>query len=625
MTRDEDSVTARRDGAPVLPAARSTPEGPDVEDGPTNPRGAASGPRPTLPNAEVTGERSESPDTSSEVLVAPRTSAAVAGARSAAEELRLGESARTRAYAVTAVALSATVVVEELAFDDQAAARVLTLVSFLTLGIVAGQVWRATAGKSARPLVRQLAAASCLALTVLTYRVGVFSPAPLVTTLGIAFFGLGEDRLVAYLFTAGAGIGYGVLASLVSLGLLADPGMIPATLAAPGAGLAMIAFVPIFHAATLWHARLTRRATLAALQRSNDWFREARQREVQLEEVNRDLDNLLRRNGDDEAANAGARAGAYVLRERIGQGAMGEVYAAKHSETGAVAAVKLLHPSMQEDALLVQRFLREGAAASKLRGANVVEIFEVGKLAEGGAPYLAMELLRGHDLAWHLRRRGQLSLDEVVSLVEHVAAGLEAARVAGVVHRDLKPQNLFLAQQPNAAPLWKILDFGVSRLADSGGTLTKDVIVGTPGYMSPEQATGAETSHRSDVFSFGAVVYRALTGEPPFSGEDTPQTLYQVVYKSPARPSAMVRGLPPDVDLVLAVAMAKDPADRFESASEMAQAMRLAARSTLDPRRRLQARTLIAALPWGAGVRDSSMQQLEDELSLRDAEAIEER
>ena len=613
MTRDDDSVTARR-------------ERPDMEDGPTHPRGVDSGPRPTLPAAaEVTGERSGSKEASSEVLVAPRTSAAGAGARSAAEELRLGESARGRAYAATALALSAMVVIEELVFDDEPAARVLTLVGFVALGVAAGQAWRTTAAKYARPAARQLAAASCLALTVLTYRVGVFSPAPLLTTLAIAFFGLGEDRLVAFVFTAVAGIAYAVLASLVSLGSIADPGMIPAALAAPGARVAMIALVPVFHAATLWHARLTRRATLAALQRSNAWYREARQREAQLEEVNRDLDNLLRQNGGDEAAQAGARAGAYVLRERIGQGAMGEVYAAKHAETGAMAAVKLLHPSMQEDALLVQRFLREGEAASKLRGANVVEIFEVGKLAEGGAPYLAMELLRGHDLAWHLRRRGQLSLDEVVSLVEQVAEGLEAARVAGVVHRDLKPQNLFLAQQPNAAPLWKILDFGVSRLADSGGTLTKDVIVGTPGYMSPEQATGAETSHKSDLFSFGAVVYRALTGEPPFPGEDTPQTLYQVVYKSPVRPSALVRGLPPDVDLVLALAMAKEPADRFESAKEMAQAMRLAARSGLDPRRRLQGRTLIAALPWGVGARDSSMQQLDDELSLRDAEAIEER
>ncbi len=328
--------------------------------------------------------------------------------------------------------------------------------------------------------------------------------------------------------------------------------------------------------------------------------------------------------GDAAAAHVGARAGPYTLRDRIGRGAMGEVYSAKHAESGGFAAVKLLHADMQEDSLLMQRFLREGEAASKLHAPNVVQIYEVGKL-EGGEPFLAMELLRGHDLGWHLRRRGQLSLDEVLSLVDQVAAGLEAARVGGVVHRDLKPQNLFLAQQTNAVPIWKILDFGVSRLADSGGTLTKDVIVGTPGYMSPEQAGGHVATHRSDIFSFGAVVYRALTGEPPFAAEDTPQTLYQVVYRNPIQPSALVQGLPPDVDLVVAIALAKDPADRFESALEMAAAMRLAAKSALDPQSRLQARTLLAALPWGTGTRDSSPgDDEEDELSLSDAEPIEE-
>ena len=383
----------------------------------------------------------------------------------------------------------------------------------------------------------------------------------------------------------------------------------------------MTAIVPLVYAAALWHARLSRRATLNAIQRSNNWFREARQREVQLDEANRDLDKLLKMNGGSDAAEyIGARAGAYLLRERIGRGAMGEVYSAKHVETGGLAAVKLLHTEMQEDALLIQRFLREGEAASKLHAPNVVQIFEVGHL-EDGAPYLAMELLRGHDLAWHLRRRGQLSLDEVLSLVEQVAAGLEVARIAGVVHRDLKPQNLFLAQQMNASPIWKILDFGVSRLADSGGTLTKNVIVGTPGYMSPEQAGGLNTTSRSDIFSFGAVVYRTLTGEPPFASADTPQTLYQVVYRNPQRPSALIAGLPPDIDLVLAIAMAKDPADRFESALEMAAAMRLAAKSALDPQKRLHARTLLAALPWGTETRDSSGEL--DELSLSDAEPID--
>jgi serine/threonine-protein kinase len=140
--------------------------------------------------------------------------------------------------------------------------------------------------------------------------------------------------------------------------------------------------------------------------------------------------------------------------------------------------------------------------------------------------------------------------------------------------------------------------------------------------MSPEQAAGTTASHRSDLFSFGAVVYRALTGNPPFAGEDTPQTLYQVVYRNPVRPGALVPGLPPDIDLVLAIALAKDPADRFDSAYEMAQAMAGAAKSALDPPLRLHARTLLAALPWGTDAR-TSVEEIEDELSLSDAEPID--
>ena len=153
-----------------------------------------------------------------------------------------------------------------------------------------------------------------------------------------------------------------------------------------------------------------------------------------------------------------------MLRDRIGRGAMGEVYAATDTESGELAAVKLLQSALLADDQLVARFLREGEAAAKLQAPNVVRIYEVGKM-DDGAPYIAMELLRGHDLGWHLRRRGALSLDEVCRPGEQVAQGSRRRAKAGVVHRDLKPQNLFLAQQHAAAPRWKILDFGVSRVA----------------------------------------------------------------------------------------------------------------------------------------------------------------
>ncbi len=521
-------------------------------------------------------------------------------------ELPREEAARARGFAVVAILVAALGFALEPVLGGALGVRAASVGGLVALGAVAAAVRRRASDplRYTRVAARGFGVAWLLGATALTYRLGVFSPAPVLTALAVTFFGLGEDRLLAGAFTALAAAGYALLATLIAIGTLPDAGFLRVLTVAPEVRAALVVLVPLSFALAHWQARVSRRAALEAIQRSNDWFREVRQREVQLEEANHDLDMLLKMSAGEIAPYTGITAGKYVLAERIGRGAMGEIYAARHAATGSTAAVKLLHPSMHEDAMLMQRFLREGEAASKLVAKNVVSIYEVGKL-DNGAPYIAMELLRGHDLGWHLRRRGQLSLDEALLLVEQVAAGLDAARLGGVVHRDLKPPNLFLAQQPNDAPMWKILDFGVSRMAGSSGTLTKDIIVGTPGYMSPEQACGLAATHRSDVFALGAVVYRALTGSPPFTAEDMPQTLYQVVYRNPPRPSELARALPPDVDLVLAVALAKDPADRFASAPAMADALKAASRHALDPELRVHARTLLAALPWSDPPRDS--------------------
>ena len=153
-------------------------------------------------------------------------------------------------------------------------------------------------------------------------------------------------------------------------------------------------------------------------------------------------------------------------------------------------------------------------------------------------------------------------------MIEQVARGLEVARLAGVVHRDLKPHNLF----QHHGGVWKILDFGVSKVLDSEGTLTGDGIVGTPQYMAPEQASGGQVTHLADVYALGAIAYRCLTGRSPFKGKDLAELVYQVVHVAPVRPSALgrVRRL---VEDVLAIAMAKDPRRRFASALSFAQAL----------------------------------------------------
>jgi len=162
------------------------------------------------------------------------------------------------------------------------------------------------------------------------------------------------------------------------------------------------------------------------------------------------------------------------------------------------------------------------------------------------------------------------------------------------VHRDLKPQNLFRVE--GAHPTWKILDFGVSKLADSAMGLTRGEAIGTPRYMAPEQARGEDVDARADVYSLAVVAYRALTGHPPFKGDDLP-VLMEVLARMPARPGALAE-LDPDVDAFFAVALAKQPAQRFQSAAELCEALAAALEGKLDPALRERAAALLAELSW---------------------------
>jgi serine/threonine-protein kinase len=323
-------------------------------------------------------------------------------------------------------------------------------------------------------------------------------------------------------------------------------------------------------------------------------------RAAQLVEANRDLDRALQAGAGKNGRHTGRLAGQWLLGAVIGRGAMGEVYEATHENGQSRAAVKTL-VSADPDQLL--RFRREAEIAAKVRSPGLVTLYEAGVI-DDSVPFLVMELLTGHDLSWHLRKSRQLDLDEVVALVDQVAAGLYDAHAAGIVHRDIKPQNLFRHEPASGGPAtWKILDFGVSKLTDSSGTLTQNMIVGTPGYMAPEQARGLSADARSDLFALGAVVYRSLTAQPAFKGNDTPAILFDVVYRAPRRPSELVPSLPEDMDRFLAIALAKRPADRFVSAGAFADALRVASKGGLPRELRLQADLLLAALPWGGRVR----------------------
>ena len=423
---------------------------------------------------------------------------------------------------------------------------------------------------------------------------GVFSAAAAVIPFGLFFFGLSRSRSATLAVYLACSIGYALVASLVTFGVLDDPGLVRAG-GDLGLGnrLALVGLAETIFFATFVVARRSYRAAAFALDQHERAVRDLAAREALLKEARLDLEGALRARGlgrfTDEVV------GSFRLGAILGRGGMGEVYDALHVDTEEPVAVKLLNADVLRDPDGVKRFMRECEAASKLDVPNVVRVIATSE-PSAPIPFIAMERLHGQDLAEHLRAAGRLEMPDVLMLLREVGAGLDAARAAGIVHRDIKPRNLFLAERGNAPAIWKILDFGVSKLA-SESTLTKQDMVGTPSYMAPEQASGGAVDHRSDLFALGVIAYRALTGRPAFSGDLVPQILYQVVHAMPPRPSLLAR-LPSDVDRVLAVALAKRPADRFDSGAAMADALDAAARRRLPTELRARADELLARMPW---------------------------
>lgn len=511
--------------------------------------------------------------------------------------LHAEETARMRGWAVAVMGLTAGALAFTPSLPGEMSRKLPFVVSIVALFVTAA--WarvRCSDDRRYTPFVfRVFSWIAAMTSIELVYFLGVYSPVPVVITLGITYVGLGLDRRYALIIPLFAIAGYTALAGLVTAGLLEDEGLIRAT------GLTLVPklfgaiMVPIVLLMTLGLARLSRRTLEAATRRTHEAQRLANEREAQLAEANQNLENALKAGRDGRWT--GALAGDWKLGEVIGRGAMGEIYAARHRANGAAAAVKLLRESAADNEKILERFWREGQIAGSLDVPNVVRVHEMGRI-DGRVPYIAMELLEGEDLARILRRRRVLHGGELDDLVAQVARGLDVAHVAGIIHRDLKPQNLFYAVTPERG-VWKILDFGISTLASSTGTLTQAAVVGTPGYMAPEQARSLPVDFRSDVFSLGAVIYRAITGRPPFTGNDTPQILFDVVYRMPQRPSEIGAGLTADVDAVLAIALAKDPNERFASAGELAEALSAAFRGRISSVSQRRADAILERHPWG--------------------------
>ena len=391
---------------------------------------------------------------------------------------------------------------------------------------------------------------------------GPFSAVVMVLMLGVVFIALGRARGTARVTTGLCIGGHVAIAVPIICRWLPDHGVLTSQYVDQAqlwaAELVIVAFLVSGYALGRW-ARSTSAAALAELQQA---MRVIGDKEQALAEV---VDQARRADRANEGRWTHQRMGSFKLGLVLGRGAMGEVYEAVRGD-GAPAAVKLLNARSTGSAALVERFHREMAVAAWLDSPHIVRVYELSP-PDAPVPYLAMERLHGTDLATRLRAENRMPSDELVVLLDQVARGLEVARSAGVVHRDLKPHNLFF----HGGATWKILDFGVSKVLGSEGTLTGAGIVGTPQYMAPEQASGGEVGHLADVYALGAIAYRCLTGRSPFKGRDLAELVYQVVHTPPIRPGALGR-VSPLIEDVLAIAMAKDPRRRFRSARAFALA-----------------------------------------------------
>ena len=283
-----------------------------------------------------------------------------------------------------------------------------------------------------------------------------------------------------------------------------------------------------------------------------------------------------------EAGELGTLAG-YRVQKLLGKGGMGAVYLALDAELNRPVALKVMLPRYAADARASERFRREARAAAAVKHDNVVTVYRVGQDERAG-PFIAMEFLSGHPLDEYLRRKGRLTVPQALRVGAEAASGLAAAHALGLVHRDIKPANLWL-EAPNGRV--KILDFGLARPVDANtfaGDLTRTgQVVGTPAYMSPEQARGEAVDHRSDLFSLGVLLYQLCTGARPFDRGSLMANMIALGTEHPTPVRALNADVPEALERVIHHLLEKEPAARPQSGSEVAAALRALERGAGAP------------------------------------------
>jgi eukaryotic-like serine/threonine-protein kinase len=283
----------------------------------------------------------------------------------------------------------------------------------------------------------------------------------------------------------------------------------------------------------------------------------------------------------DPDLEAGEVVGEYVIDGKLGQGGFGAVFRASHPLIGKVVAIKVLARRFSVDPEMVERFQAEARAVNQIRHRHIIDIFSFGRLADGRA-YYAMEYLDGETLGDKLARETRLPFEAALPILRAIARALDAAHGKGIAHRDLKPDNVFLARSSDDGDEFvKLLDFGIAKLMRTEDSLKSKtrtgMPMGTPYYMSPEQCRGRDVDHRTDFYAFGVLAYELLTGTFPIDGEDYMTILMKQISDEPPPASSRYAELPDGVDDVLAWLMRKDPADRPPSLAVAMQALDTAA------------------------------------------------
>jgi serine/threonine protein kinase len=395
---------------------------------------------------------------------------------------------------------------------------------------------------------------------------GPLSPPGMMTAVFITFFvGTRDERRVVTMVYLLFAVFHAALVGAMIGGVLDDPGAITVARAGTLELLVVEGLIQLLLLVTVVAACAIRAGMVSTVRDLEKRARIIGHHELVLEDAKRAFEASLRAAGGGRFSHQ--NVGSYRLGRLLGEGAMGEVYDAVDTRTGAPAAVKLLRRAAMEDRWIVQRFLTEARVVTALHTDHIARVLETADPGSG-LPYIAMERLHGHDLRKHLRERpgARLSLTEADDLLRQIARGIDVAHRADVVHRDLKPSNLFRIDDGT----WKILDFGVSKVI--GEHTAANAIVGTPNFMAPEQVKSRKVDRRTDIFALGAILYYAITGKLAFAGKNLATVAYQVTHYQPPRPSELVPGISTDVDDVVMTALAKDPRKRFQAATDLADA-----------------------------------------------------